>query len=236
MSNFQFLFGQNKSSIRETCLLTPFLAKGMLKSLNISRLLKGNPYSSANNETLTLIQTHISAPYVGDAVLHLKDTPCKNLILFGSCGLVIETEKLKIGSLVSPEKAFELESFSQLLNNIYENRTCGVVNADETLLNNLKKISSDSIEIIQCASLGSLLLENLHKDLFIKKGINALDMECSAFFNAAKHIGKKAIAIFYAADILDKKNVFARHAQNDQTLINNAIARALKLIQTLAQQ
>ncbi|MBU0469329.1 MAG: hypothetical protein KKD07_01920 [Candidatus Omnitrophica bacterium] len=232
MSNFETLFGLKENQLKSTCVLTPFFTKGMLDSFKTNELFKGNPYSCANSDNLTLIKTHVGAPFVGDAVLNLKNTYCSNIILFGSCGLVAETEILKIGSIVSPTRALELESFSQLLNCKIDN--CSFSQADTELLEKLINISSANIETIQCASIGSISLENEYKEFFLENNISALDMECSAFFNAAKHINRKAIALFYATDILGTNDPFDKPSEEHKTAIDTSIDLAIKTIQVLA--
>ena len=88
MSNFETLFGLKENQLKSTCILTPFLTKGMLESFNVNEIIKGSPYSCANSDTFTLIKTNVGAPFVGDAVLNLKDTYCSNIILFVLVGLV----------------------------------------------------------------------------------------------------------------------------------------------------
>ena len=56
-------------------------------------------YSAGSNNHFSLIHTGIGPALLGDAVLYLKEAPCKNLILFGSCGAVEEGGNFKIGDL-----------------------------------------------------------------------------------------------------------------------------------------
>ena len=232
MSEFKTLFGLNEDQLKNTCILTPFFTKGMLDSFKVNETFHGTPYSCANSDNLTLIKTHVGAPFVGDAVLNLKNTYCSNIILFGSCGLVSETETLRIGSLVSPVKALELESFSQLLN--YKIDKSRFTEAHNDLLEKLISLSPANIETILCASVGSIFLENEYKEFFLENNISALEMECSAFFNAAKHINRKAIALFYATDILGTNSPFDKPSEQVKIAIDNSIELAIKTIQLLA--
>lgn len=234
MNNFETLFGLKENQLKNTCVLTPFFTKGMLEAFKVNDLTKGSPYSCANSQNFTLIKTNVGAPFVGDAVLNLKDTYCNNIILFGSCGLVNKTENLEIGSLLAPNKAIELESFSQLLSCKINKYSFSEANSG--LVEKLISIPDANIQQVQCASVGSILLEKEYKEFFLENNISALDMECSAFFNAAKHIDIKAAALFYAADILGTNNPFEKPSQQDKATINSSINLAIRSILLLAQE
>jgi len=112
MYTFKSLFGISAKEIKNTCVLTPFCTKFTLKAFGISQFHKTGLYASVNAKTFTLIKTGIGAPFVGDAVLYLEKTTCKNIILFGSCGLIPERQNnMKIGDLVIPQSALDLENF-----------------------------------------------------------------------------------------------------------------------------
>ena len=94
MNKFETLFGVKESTIKSTCIITPFLRKGLLKDFGIKNFSKGKLYSTGNSELLTLICTGMGAALTGDAVLYLNNTSCKNIILFGSCGLTESTKEI----------------------------------------------------------------------------------------------------------------------------------------------
>ena len=102
MTKFETLFGIKESEIKNTCVLVPILPKSVLSLFEIKGLSRGKIYSSGNAENFTLINTGISALFAGDAALYLANTGCKNIILFGSCGLVRSSGNMTIGSLVAP--------------------------------------------------------------------------------------------------------------------------------------
>ncbi len=240
MPNIKSLFGIEKSQIKRTCVLTPFLTKGLLDNFQIKKLHRGKPFSSGNNNksSFTLIHTQIGAPFVGDAVLHLKETQCKNIILFGSCGLVKknltndETSRFDIGSLVTPTECYSLESFSEILEASKEkNKRFNSSLPSKTLLTEFKKLqksagASENIAEVKCATFGSFVLEEKYMEYLIKQEIDVMEMECSAFFNAAKHTGKKAIALFYITDILKEQHVFADLKIKDQLKLRSSIKTA----------
>ncbi|MEW6087931.1 MAG: hypothetical protein AB1498_06455 [bacterium] len=227
MDKFEILFGIKKSCIKENCVLMPFVAKYILKNLNITDFKKGKIYSSADAPGFTIIQTGIGPGFTGDAVLFLKDTACKNIILFGSCGLLEEKDRLSVGSLVSPSKCYSHESFSSmLLNPCAEDK---IFYPDKTLF---EKIIKQNIEIknVACATVSSLKLEEENINLFRNKNIDVFDMECSALFSAGNHAGIKTAALFYISDIINDKP-FYMNMDNDLKLkISGSINKAIAIL------
>jgi purine-nucleoside phosphorylase len=190
---------------------------------------KGNPYASANNDVFTLIYTKMGAPFVGDAVLHLKETRCENLILFGSCGAVKQTPATNLGSIVIARKAYDFTNFSQLLAG--NKKIFAAWDADKSLVDKLiKKGMAQDAALVNCATFGSFYLEEKYQKLLVQKDINVVDMECTAFFNAARHIKRKAAAFFYVTDILKKQHVFASLPLESQNKINASIAATQEII------
>ncbi|MFH1397894.1 MAG: hypothetical protein ABIH27_05025 [Candidatus Omnitrophota bacterium] len=198
MNKFQRLFGIKNTQIKEHCLILPLIPKGVLNEFNIKKLQQGKLYACANNDDFSLIHTGMNAGLVGDAVLYLKDSRCKKIVLFGSCGLIGPNSGLKIGSLVVPFKCYSQESFSIMLLN--SNKQIRFFSANRDLFNNLLNISK--AKKVTCVSVSSLKLEEERLDIYRRKGIEAVDMECSAFFSASAFTGIKAVALFYLSDII----------------------------------
>ncbi|MDR4509435.1 MAG: hypothetical protein MRJ65_14610 [Candidatus Brocadiaceae bacterium] len=229
MPLFKNLFGTESSTIKKTCVVVPFLPKGLLKKLGIETLKRGTLYSTANTDTFTFIKAGIGTLLVGDAVLYLEQTQCKNIIYFGSCGLVRETDRLTLGSLVCPEKCFSFESFTDVITG----QMCNVstqypgYNLLQTFLD---MSTSRNIRSVTGISIGSLKCEESYKKFFLEKGVEVIDMECSAFFSAAHSIQKDALAILYATDIITQKPLFTPLEPESRLLIDNAIHTACKVI------
>lgn len=225
---FENLFGIKESEIQNTCILIPFLPKKLLKYFGINQLSKGRLFASGNNKFFTLVHTPTGAPFVGDAILYLKETSCKNVILLGACGLVKKSKKLDIGRLVSPDRCLNLESFSQLLvNNPIQPKFSY---ADKAFLKHLVNFAPREVTKISCASFGSLRMEEKNIDFLVNKGIGVVDMECSAFFNAAKHINRKAIALMFVTDIIGEKPFYSKLNSIDQSTILSSIKAASHLL------
>lgn len=226
MTKFQTLFGLNESHVRKTCVLLPFAGRDILARLGAPRFSKGKLYSSANTKDFTLIHTGMGPALLGDAVLYLGDTACRNIILFGSCGLVKEDVDLNIGALVAPGRCYSFESFTEMLSKIEKERK--IFYPDGSLLENLLKFKN--VKIVTCATLGSLKLEEDHIDIFKEKKIQVVDMEASALFSAAKLIDRKAAALFYITDIINKKPFYEKLEDKDKSALLSSIKSGSRLL------
>jgi len=221
-------FGIKESQIKRTCIIMPFLKKGILKDFGIKELSKGTLYSTGNSELFTLIRTGMGSALAGDAVLRLKNTPCQNIILFGSCGLTENTNDLGLGSLITSSKCYSMESFTEMLSGC--NRNWSVSYPDEDLLDGFLKTNNEYVKKAVCASVGSLIMEERNIDLFRTKRIQSVDMECSAVFSASKHIGCKAISLFYVSDILIEKPFYMKLNEKEEEIINSSTKNAVRIL------
>jgi purine-nucleoside phosphorylase len=204
MSQFEALFGIRKSQVKKSCILLPLLHKLILREFKVRKISRGKLFGSGNANDFTLIHTGLGPSLVGDAVLYLKETPCQNIVLFGSCGLVTEKEGLSIGSLVSPFKCYANESFSEML--LESNIRPKAFYAHGALLEKFLNAHPNAhIRKVTCSTVSSLKLEEDFVGSFLEKEIEVVDMECSAFFSAANFTGLNAMALFYITDIIKEK-------------------------------
>lgn len=220
MTKFEGLFGIKKSAVANTCVLLPLLAKGMLEGLGLRALSKGKLYSSGQGKDFTAIITGVGAGLTGDAVLYLAETRCRNIILFGSCGLVGKKAGLDIGSLVAPVLSYSFESFSDMLFDKKIERES--FPADKGLIENFLEAHGE-VKKVNCATLGSLKLEEEMTDLFLGKDIAVVDMEASAVFSAAQSINRRAMAIFYVTDIINQRPFYSDLGSNDKNILSSSI-------------
>jgi len=223
MTKFEILFGIKASEVKNTCVLLPLLVKGSLDNLGAKELSRGKLYSSGHSEDFSVIITGMGAGMAGDAVLYLKETRCRNIILFGSCGLTQAKPGMDIGALVSPVKSYSMESFSSML---FDKKTgLKKFSSDKILMENLLKDSGD-VKKVTCATLGSLKLEEGMTDLFKEKHIDVVDMECSGVFSASLSIKRRAIALFYATDIINKKPFYSKLCEGDRSALSFSVKKS----------
>ena len=232
MNVFSTLFGIEASSIKETCVLTPFLNKNILNGFRINKQKRGAIYSVGENGLFSLIHTGIGSTFMGDAVLYLENTPCKNLILFGSCGAVKKTKKLRVGDIVTVKKALCQDSF---VNMLLKRKAKDIFYPDKNLL---VKISSHKLQGVNCLTVGSLRLEGEYLECLKYGAIDIVDMETAAFFAAAKAANKKAAAILFITDTVENfpyyialkkenKNIFKNLSRNASTVVCELIGKVI---------
>jgi len=226
MTKFETLFGIKESKIKNTCVLMPILPKSVLSLFGIKGLSRGKIYSSGNVENFTLINTGIGASFAGDAALYLANAGCRNIILFGSCGLVKSSGNIVVGSLVAPIECYAMESFTNML---LRNNDFKTFYPDKALVESFLNNNKD-VQKVSCATLGSLKLEEENMDLFAEKNIQVVDMECSSFFAAGTHKHLKTIALFYVSDIISEKPFYTEFSPDDKSRLLSSIASGVKSI------
>lgn len=229
MTQFEALFGIKSSLIEKSCILLPLLPKGILNDFGIDNFKRGKLYGVGDNFDFTLIHTGMGAGLVGDAVLHLKESPCKSAMLFGACGLASSKDGLSIGSLVSPFRCYANESFTELL--LAKNAAPRVFYAPDKLFGDFLKYGERfGLKKVSCSTLASLKLEEDMAGTFIKKNIDVVDMECSAFFSAAEFAGINALACFYISDIIKDKPFYLSLGPDSKSALSSAIKNAAGLV------
>ncbi|MDR3112945.1 MAG: hypothetical protein LBU09_01035 [Endomicrobium sp.] len=163
-----------------------------------------NFYKTAETENAAVIALKNNF-LAGDAVLQLKNSPCKNIILFGSCGGCAD---VNIGDMLAIDKAYDFESFTDMLENdpslpfsksLIENPPFKRYNAIPPA-----KTSVYGIISTNSACVSSLILERNYIDFFKANEIRAVDMESSIVLSAAKAIRAKAFCLFYVSDLVEK--------------------------------
>ncbi|MCX6339496.1 MAG: hypothetical protein NTX71_06210 [Candidatus Aureabacteria bacterium] len=229
MDTFETLFGIKKEQVKKTCVLLPLLSRDILKQFGVQQLSRGKIYSSGNSAHFTLVRTGVGPAFAGDAVLHLADTQCRNIILFGSCGLVESSTGLRIGSLLSPSAAYAAESFTNLLES--DSRSWKAYYPDRSLHDQLLNSSGPAgIENGTCLSIGSLKLQDSMLQIIKEKAIRMVDMECASVLAAAAHTGLRAAAVFYVTDVIGEKPFHAELSREDTTIITSSIRNAVRVL------
>jgi purine-nucleoside phosphorylase len=235
MSPFEAVFGIKSQQVQKTCILLPLIPKMALHEFKAKKILRGKLYGVANAKDFTLIHTGIGAGFVGDAVLYLKETPCRNVILFSSCGLVKEKTGLSLGSLVSPLECYANESFSEMLSG--EKREAKVFYPEQELFEDFLKTNQDAgVRGVTCSTISSLKLEEGMLGVFIAKGIEVVDMECSAFFAASDYVGLKAIALFFISDIIKERPFYLSLDPVSKLRLFSSIKMASRLLCAFIQK
>ncbi|MEI6633988.1 MAG: hypothetical protein WCP22_09230 [Chlamydiota bacterium] len=225
MDTFERLFGVEKSRVGRACVLLPLAGREVVRGFGAPAFSRGMLYGTAEGRGFTLIRTGVGAALAGDAVLHLAETPCDEIVLFGSCGLAGSDRGLRIGSLVSPSVCHSAESFTRLLED--DIRFSDALHPDAELRASVLSLSgSREISDAPCLSIGSLKLQEGLLPALRAHGIGLVDMECAAVFAAARRTGRRAAALLYAADIIVEKPFHAPLSADDRDAIDRAVGDA----------
>jgi nucleoside phosphorylase len=229
MERFETLFGVKKSEVRETCVIIPFFRRDLLDGFGVTALSRGKLYGSASNGSLTLIHTRVGPTFLGDAVLHLAETACRRVMLFGTCGLVDSSTGYGIGSVVCPSECYAAESFTSLLRNKEQNWE--KFYPDRNLYDSfLEKYSHLGVRGVTCLTIGSLKLQEERIRLLKEKGIDIVDMECSSLFSACAFTGRRAMALLCTADIIHEKPFYSAPASEDHTALSTSLNKAVRML------
>jgi purine-nucleoside phosphorylase len=217
---FKTLFGIEQDSIKETCIVTPFYSKAVIEELKVKDISNGLIYTTGYSDKFSFIITKMGAGFVGDAVLYLKNTKCKNIIFFGSCGAVDKT--LKIGDAVLVDKAYSQDSFVNMLNkkNITE-----CYHPDKELIQKY----SLTLPKANCLSVASLKMEEEYLSESGKSDIGIVDMEAAAFLAAAEHSSLKAVCLLYVTDILKTNPYYETFKKENMPALSNIARNAAKI-------
>jgi purine-nucleoside phosphorylase len=71
--------------------------------------------------------------------------------------------------------------------------------------------------------------------LFKKKSVDVLDLECSAFFAAARYTGLAALALFYVTDVITDKPFYEPLKPDEKTRLFASMKKAAVIIRTFIE-
>jgi purine-nucleoside phosphorylase len=219
-NTFKILFGIDSDTVQKTCVIMPFNIPKAAEQLGVKTMLKGRVFSAGQGQGLTLIVSGMSAGFVGDCVLWLKDTPCEQILFLGTCGLIHTKDDLDIGTVLTPGVIHAFESFSDILTgNVKDPEP---VEADMSLIKAMKL----KIPVCSCISFASLHEEERYMPMFEQLGADVIEMECSAFFLAAHRIKRPASALLVISDILGKILFSSKLSPEDKKSLTDGISQA----------
>ncbi|MFA5362749.1 MAG: hypothetical protein WC335_05825 [Candidatus Omnitrophota bacterium] len=202
MDTFQKLYGISRSRIKRHCIISPLNEAFLFSGLHIGNTHKGFFFRAVETRFATILSPRFSL-FAGDCVLGLEGSPCEYIYLFGSCGGL---PGMRIGDMVMVNKAYNFESFSDMLGKKTARRR---IVPDARLSGEIKAFSKGAVKSFAgCATVNSFLLEERYAGIFKKTGISCVDMESSLVLNAAAYIEKKAAVLMYVSDIIGKKPLY----------------------------
>jgi hypothetical protein len=197
MTTFPFkkLFGIDANALQKSVIITPLNEYQLFAPGTASRA-HGDYFRVAQAEGFTVIGTHYSL-LVGDCVLALAATRCREVFLFGCCGGI----GVDIGDKMIAGSALDFGSFPAMLAvSSRQEKFSPDGELTKTLLQNCPGAKAGC-----CASVSSLALETERLALFDSLGVNCLDMEAASVFAAAASAGIRSAAAFYVSNRVPDK-------------------------------
>jgi purine-nucleoside phosphorylase len=192
--DFKKYFRTAEKNIRPNCIICQSFDVSLFTDKTSSGLFV--KYADAGDATVIALKNNFLA---GDAILHLGNTKCKNIFLFGKCG---GFGSAGYGDLIAVDKAYNLESFSKMLN---RDKNPEYYQSSKDLLSDFyKKNCRENLMETNSACVGSLALESNFSDWFKEKKISAVDMESSIILSAAKEIKRNAVCFMYVTDLVGR--------------------------------
>jgi hypothetical protein len=216
MDLFFKFFGTPKEEIKPHCIICPSNDQSLFSSNKSCKQGRGLFFSVLNTSFASIISTRNNF-LVGDCVLALKDTTCKNIYLFGSCAGI---GNMNIGDKVLIGNSYSLESFTKMSKNSNDVEIC---NPSKELLGKILSFgANENLTSVNCATVSSLLLEEKYLKFFSEQKISCVDMETSIVFSAAALIQKNAVSLLYVTDILGKKRFYEPLSQKEKSNLSNS--------------
>lgn len=229
MNTFRKLFAVSPQEIKHDVIITPILNLDYFKSDKKNKINKGFLFEVLNEKYFSVIKTGVGPAFVGDAVMYLRQTKAKRLYFIGSCGAV---SKFQIGDLAVVDKVLSLESFSNIL---HQDINYSFINAQNSLCDEFLE-RHKQIKKANLATIGSLSLQENILPLLKQYGVDIVDMEVSAFINAAKFLKFQSMALLYVTDIIKDKPFCRDLAKKERIVIQDSRRRAISLLCEIAQK
>ncbi|MCL2390010.1 MAG: hypothetical protein FWD54_02710 [Endomicrobia bacterium] len=217
---FKEYFGISPKDVQETCIICQSYDAALF-----SRETKNGFFvktANAKNATVIALKNNFLA---GDTVLYLRETKCKKILLFGSCGGCGDVES---GDLVIIDKAYNLESFSSMLS--FDKDIKYKTFSQELFLSFYGKYPYEDLIKTNSACVSSLVLENSYADWFKEKEVCAIDMESSIVLSAANETGIKSVCLMYVADHIEKNPPGNNLEEHTKSKISSARKKLAKMI------
>jgi nucleoside phosphorylase len=210
--NFNVFFGVSRDKIKETCIICQTSDLQLFSPEACAGLFVKT--AAAGKASVIALKNNFLA---GDCVLMLKDSLCKNIILFGPCG---GRGDIEAGDIIIAENAFNYESFSQTLSESYK---AGSEDFDKNLIESFRdKYRNEKMIKAGCACVNSIMLEGELSRRFGNAQPKVFDMESSIVLSAAKKINAKSMCLLYVCDHIEKNPLGMRSGANIKQKISSA--------------
>lgn len=228
---FKALFGVEPETIHKNCLLLPYIPPQISKVLGLEgKPSKGIIYKTISTPRYSVIITGMGCVFAADAVLYLKQTACKNALLFGSCGTAAP-EKYPIGSVVLATRAIGCETLSHML--APENTAQYPVVSAAAKLNRKILDTCPELPIVTALTVGSIMLEAGFMEKAPAGLFDIMEMELSAVYHAACLAEINATALAYVTDCPTSAPFYSFFANNNRKQVNTVVQNAANQLKNI---
>jgi purine-nucleoside phosphorylase len=214
-------------SIQEKVIITPIWYHTYFSEIADSIEVVSDNYLytiTYHGQTISLLRPGMGAPVVGDVVLALSCTPCRQIIFTGSFGGL--TDEFSIGDLMVVTESISGDGYSNYLRegDLTTDSFLKPANPDPGLTGilekNAQRISTDNGVTVhkgRVFSSDSILGEYSRLNSITQKyGCTGIEMETSAVFSAASLVGIQSAAILMVSDVTPTgKNLFSGRIEED---------------------
>ncbi len=218
---FKTLYGISPDAIQETVVIMPFDVPRAAVHLGVERLINGRLFACGQCKGFTLIRSGMGAGFVGDCVLWLERTPCRQILFLGTCGLIEQTQQFDIGSVLTPKTVHIMESFSDIVRGHI--KTPEVIAIDDHLIDPV-------IPRTNCISFASLHEETKCLALFKKLNAHVIEMECAGFFLSSQRIHRASGILLVVSDIVADENMCFNLSPENKKKLSQGIHQACAAI------
>lgn len=184
------------------------------------------------DKPITIISSGIGSPMTGDCVIALGYSECENIFFSGSAGAI--NSKLNFGDILICSDAIIGEGFSRyhfndLARDCFGDLVSGSEELAQALFHQSVPIAHDLGAAVHRGTIfttDSILGENKKSFSFmIEKGCDAVEMEVSSVFTAAKAIERNAAALITISDLpLKQRSLFEGTKAEDEICYKNTAA------------
>ena len=228
IAQIKFLLGADPKYIAERVLFTPFLPLQLFKKefTDIEKMFSGKSEYKGftgmlNGERITVIRTGMGTANIGDILMWLGGH-IKKAVFAGAVGAL--DQSYQIGDYFIPIEAIEGEGFSRYTRDNPEKIFMGSkhVQLDPNIIEKCQRYSVAKGKLF---TIGGIVFEEdkMFLEFLKNQGVDAIDLETSAFYTAAQKGNIEALAFHYVSDLPPHKLFYEKYSKEDQLKLNYAL-------------
>jgi purine-nucleoside phosphorylase len=237
----EVVLGCAPEDVAEDIVVTPFLPLGTFRRLVDEGTVRdlSPPFffqgftAKYKKKPVTVIRTGVGPSRVGDCLSVLSLTPARRVLFAGAVGAL--HREWRIGEFFLPTEAADGEGFTRYVLKPFEDvidnagRVCCRGGLEGALAAFLRS-RGETVREGRVFTIGSIAFEAQENlNLLAQHGYDAIEMELSAFFAAARHHGFDSAALTYVSDLPLGSSLWEEKTPQEE----DALRRAFRLTPAL---